>query len=375
MSLSTQHQDRSNPTEPPATPEPAERTRSPYLGVILLPIFFIAVFVMAYISAGHAPTPHQFPLTIAGPSVTTSDIVTQIEDRSEDAFDLTRTTDVDRAIDTVEDRSAVGAILIETTSAGTTVTSVIGSGAGRLAASTVQDVAAQIADQLGATTETLDVAPVADTDQMGAGLFYLLVLCTMGAYLSVSGAFRGLPGLRQRSKLLIAVVASVLTPIVSFSALSFSLGGFGAGFGQLAALLGVAMIYTLVVSLLAVFFNELIGGAAVFAVVLFCLAGNLPGSGGSVPAAMLPPMWQWIHSLSFGGAAIEAFQAIVYFDGAGFEEAFARLMIWLVGTIVAVAVLFIVKARRAAKRDDEPREHDVDSLPEDEMAAAVAAIA
>lgn len=348
-----------------AVPDKATgRTRSPLLAVVILPLFFIVVFVLSYVSAAHAPVPHNFSLTLAGPAATTSAVAAQIEDTVPGAFDLTVTTNLGSAVEQVETRSAVGAVLIETTEAGSTVTAVVASGGGRMAAGPVMQVADQVAEQLGTTALTQDVAPVSTADGAGTGVFYLLVLCTMGAYLSVTAIFQVLPGRRARPRVRAALVVSVLAPIVAFTALSFSLGALGGSAGQVAALLGVAMVYTLVVSLIAMFFNELIGRASVFAVVIFCLALNLPAAGGSVPASMLPPFWQGVNSAGFGSAAMSTFQSIIYFDGGGLGWPFVRLLIWLAGIALALTVVCFAKSRRTVS--DVPA-HDHQHVLEDQL--------
>ena len=324
---------------------------------MMMPLLFVVAFVLCYVSALHDPVPHDLALTIAGPSSSTTQIASAIDKQASSAFDITQTTDSAQAVRAVESRDAVGAIVLGSTGSGSsakpTVTIVTADGGGRIAASAVQSVGARIATQLQATVIQRDVSPLTPADPNGVGLFYLVIISSIGGYLTITVLSQVMPRARPRVKVLTALIASVLTPIIAFIALSFSVGIFGMDFGQLAAVVGVDALYVLVVSLIALFFTELLGQGAILGVLVFVLALNFPSTGGSVPESMLPGFWQVIHGVWFGSGALETFRSLIFFGGNGFGWPFARLLIWLVGAAAAFGVAMIVKGRRSgvAKTD------------------------
>lgn len=343
------------------------------IGALTLPLFFLIAFMLAYSSSLHSPVPHDMALTIAGPSSSTSQIAAGIEKQASSGFDITRTTSGADAEKAVFDRSAVGAVVIGGTAAKPTVTAVVASGGGLLAAGTVRQVAGEVAQQLGTTAAVRDVAPLWSEDGSGSGVFYFTLLCTIGGFLTITVLFQVLPRARRRTKILTAVAAAVIAPILSFIGMAFSVGGYGLDFGHLCAVLGIGMLYTFVVALFALLLTELLGQGAIFAVVAFCVAMNFPSTGGTAPESMLPGFWQAIHGVWFGSGALESFRSMIYFGGNGFGWPFVRLLIWLAGVAIALVLVYARKPRATPEAAQEPTTSVVRSDAGSE-AAVVAAV-
>lgn len=314
--------------------------------VIVLPLFFLVSFTLAYISATHQPVPHDMALTIAGPSSTTEQVAATITDRAAGAFDITRTVSAAAARDAVRDRSAVGAVIIE----GTTVTTVVASGGSTLASAVIEDVGQQVASGLGGTTTVEDVAPLPADDPGGTALFYFLVLCTVGGFLSITAITQAFGKPRTRSLVLTAVGAAFVAPVVGFGVISLFVD-FGVTFGSVAAVLGIGMIYTFTAAMLSVLFTRLVGGAAIFLQVLILIAMNFPSAGASVPESMLPPAWQAVHDVWVGAAGFESMRTIMYFDGVSAGRWIAQLAAWAGAAVVLVVLVTVVQRRRAAGSD------------------------
>lgn len=326
--------------------------RTQVIAVVIMPLFFIVTFSLCYISALHAPTPHDLRLALAGPADVTEQIAAKIDDRAEGAFDITRTTNTASAREDVADRDADGAILID---ADNTVTTIIASGGGRTAVGAVQDVGTQIADELGGTATTKDVAPTTSGDRGGSVLFFLLVACTVGAFMTMTVVAQAMPRATTRVAAGVAAIAAVLVPLIAFGMLSIFVGDYDRTFGEIAAVLGVGMLYTFTVGLLSIVLNTFLRNAAIFGQILFLVALNFPSSGGSSPASMLPTFWQGVHNSWFGAGGYEAMRSIIYFDGAGAGRWVLQLGIWAV-----VAVVLTLLAGRVARkrRTDATSEQD-----------------
>lgn len=319
------------------------------ISVVLLPLFLISGFTIAYTTAQSAPKPHDMALTIAGPAATTKSITAAIEDRSASAFDITRTTSASEARRAVGRRDAVGAVIID----GDQVTTVTASAAGRIAVAPIQEVGQQVAKELGATVKVVDVAPVTDEDTSGTALFYFILLCTVGGYLSLTVISQVLPRARTRTMIATAAGAGVLAPIIGFAMISIFVGDFGATFGDIAAVIGVGMLYTFTVGLVATFYTRMLGQAAIFAVLVTLMFLNFPSTGGSAPESMLPGFWQVVHNGWLGSGAFEATRSIVYFHGEQAGRWIGQLSIWTGAALVLTVLAGVVHSRKRAKLEAE----------------------
>lgn len=328
--------------------------RTTLIAVISMPVFFLLAFTLCYVSATHAPLPHDMALTIVGSASVTEELADSINDKATGGFDITQTTDAAAARESVAERDAVGAIIVD----GSDVTTIVASGGGRLAVATVQNVGQQVAASLGGTSTVDDVAPLPSDDPGGSILFFLLVICTVGAFLSVTAITQAFRGAGVRAMIATSLGAALIAPVVGFAMISVYVD-FEVTFGTVAALLGIGMIYTFTVGLLATLLTELVGQAAIFLVILILIAFNFPSSGGSVPESMLPPFWQVIHNGWIGSGAFEAMRSVMFFGGNQVGHWLIQLFIWLAIVVILLVVVTASKKRRlAAEVDATPANSD-----------------
>lgn len=340
------------------TPDSFQLQRRASLGMrigvmVALPLFFVVSFVLCYTSALHKPTPYNLELTIAGPSSVTAQLSSAITSAAPNAFEVTRTTDLDAAKQRVVTRDAVGAVLV---SDDNEVTTVVASAGGQLADQTVREVGEDVAAKLGTTATVVDVAPVSSRDTSGTALFSLLIACTVGGYLAITVLTQAFPRARTGSMLATAAGTAVVAPIVAFAMISGFVGDFGLTFGDMSAVLGVAMVYTLAVGMVATLLTRLLGQAAIFAEVLLLMAFNFPSAGAASPASMLPPFWQAIHDSWIGAAAFETMRSIVYFDGNQVGRWFLQLGMWAGVAVVITLVLGLTSVLAAKTAELEAAE-------------------
>jgi len=321
--------------------EASLRTR--IIAIVSMPLFFLLAFTLCYVSATHAPVPHDMAVTIAGPAEVTSELTDGIADQAENAFAVTATTSADDARDSVLKRDAVGAVIID----GTNVTTIVASGGSAIAAPVVQQLGQRIATELGGTATVENVAPLPADDPSGTVLFYFLIVCTVGGFLSVTVISQAIPKIRARAMLATSVGAALIVPPLGFSMVSVWVD-FEATFGSIAAVIGIGMIYTLTVGLIATLLTLALGQGAVLGEILILIALNFPSAGASVPESMLPPFWQVIHNGWLGSGAFESMRSIMYFDGNQSGHWLAQLLIWTAAAIVLIALVIIVQRRRGA---------------------------
>ncbi len=310
------------------------------VAVVMMPLMFLVVFTLCYTSALHAPKPHDLALTVAGPAETTQRLQSAITGKAAHAFDITETLSAAKARQNVENRSAVGAIIVD----GTNVTTVVATGGGALAATTVESVGTQVAAELGGTSTVDDVAPTPSNDPAGTSLFFLVIICTVGGYLSLTVLSQVLPRARTRTMIATAAIAAVLTPIIGFAMISIFVGDYGATFGEIAAVLGIGMLYTFTVGLIATIFTKLLKQAAILGVLVVLMGLNFPSAGGGSPESMLPGFWQVIHNGWVGAGTMESFRSIIDFNGHQVGRWLGQLGIWT-GASFLITVLLGLRGR------------------------------
>lgn len=308
---------------------------------MLFPLFFVVMFALCYISAFHAPTPHDVRLALVGPTQQTSTVADQIARQSPGAFEISATTDLATALDDLGAQRVAGVIEV-----GPTVTAHIASGGGITVSQAVEHVAQPLADALGSTLAVEDVAPLGTGDTTGMGLFYFLVVCTIGGYLSVMVLSQAAARMPLRRQLGIVAVMSVVLTVVAFAVSTIFVGGYGATTAGLAALLLIGIAYTFAVGLVAILLNKLAGQAAIFLIMTFAIFVNFPSAGGAMPASFLPGFWQALHSFWIGSGAMQSMRSVIYFGGAGLGGGVAILGGW----IAAAAALLVALHGRGTSR-------------------------
>ena len=318
--------------------DPARPSWRTVFEALTLPLFFVVMFSVCYISAFHAPQPHDAPLVIVGAAEQTSAVIDAIEEESPDGFDLTSTTSAESAIDSIKSRDAMGAIEL-----GETVTVYVATGAGASTVSLVKSVAQTIADESALDVEVTDLAPVPDGDASATGLFYMLIICTIGGYLTVTILGQAVSGLKLSRKYAVLGGAAVVTPLIIFGIASIFQAWEGASAEAILAMLAIAVAYTFTVGVISIVADQLIGPAAIFLVAAIAIFLNFPSSGGAIALPLLPEFWQWMHSFWLGSGAMESMRSVIYFDGNGAGEWIAHLGIWLGTALLLSGIVHFVK--------------------------------
>ncbi|MCU1529544.1 MAG: hypothetical protein JWP75_3307 [Frondihabitans sp.] len=310
---------------------------------MVFPLFFVVMFSLCYVSAFHAPAPHNAPLILIGQDAQTSAVRDGIQKQAPNSFDITTTTDSAEAINDIKTRGAIGAIEI-----GRVITAYTASANGGSTSQTVQQVAASIATQAKTTVVVKNLVPLASKDITGTGLFYYLIICTIGGYLTVTVLAQVGAKIRLRAQYLTVLIASVLVPVIEFGIASIFVGTFGASVGTIFGLLAVGAFYTLTVGTISLLANQIAGQASIFLVLTVAIFLNLPSAGGAIPYTFLPGFWQGLHSFWFGAGAMEAIRDVIYFNGTGMWPWLTHVAIWFVAALALSVVLGVRRAPNAA---------------------------
>lgn len=333
-------------------PSPAVKA----LAALLLPLFFVVVFPLAFVSALHKPAPHDLPILVVGSSQVVSKLATDLDDTA--SFRATQTDVVSAARSGVEDRTVDGAVQVTAVPAAKsgasptyTVRTYVATAEGRSVAAAVEGAGSTIAAKLGTTATVVDVAPLAVTDELGVTLFYLFAYTSLAGYLVIIVLTQVMPGARLRVRFLASAITAAVAPLIGFGLASIWVGDYGASFGTIAALLGVNALSVFTIGAAAILLQQFLGTATTFGVMAFIVFLNFTSAGGAGPAAMLPPFWQFVHGFSFGAGAYESFRSLVYFGGNGAGRWLLQLCLWTVGLVLAVVVVHLAKTTRRQQEE------------------------
>lgn len=319
-------------------------------GAMIFPAYFVIAFAFCYISAFHAPTPHEVDVAIVGPPAVTTPLQQQLQRAVGDQFNISTVPNVDEAVKQVRDRTLNGAF-VPRSPAGSTV--IVAGAAGASLASAIEGLFRPVAAAERRHLEVRDVRPLPPGDESGTAAFYLLVICTIGGYLTVTVLGQVAPGLRPRKRYPIIAAAALATPIIVYLIGGLLFDAYDSSFGTTLAMIGIGALYALIIGLLARGLQVAVGTWAIFAMMAVFVFLNFPSSGGAVPADMLPPFWRFLHGFWIGAPAVEAMRSTLYFDGQDVANDILKLFIWL----IVLGLLLMLPISR--KRERERQQTDV----------------
>ena len=301
----------------------------------------VGVFVLAFSWPSVTSTVHNIPIAVAGTGQAADTVAGQLAESSSEQFTVTRVETRDEAVDLIETRDALGAIVVDssvpevlTASAnGLVVSQIFSQVAGQLQAAFAQQLAAQGVEASAVPTIAVtDVVPLASTDARGAGL------TTLSFPLVIGGMIGGVV-----VSLLVAGVWRRLTAVVLYGVaagivvVAIGQGWFGILQGNpvlnsLAVSASVLAISAFIVGLTALLGPR---GIAVGAI-LSLLVGN-PISGASQPYQFLPDPWGIVGQFFPPGAGATLLRDLSYFPAASTLQPWLVLGAWIALGIALMA--------------------------------------
>ena len=308
------------------------RPHTPYKRVAVIAVLLtvaVSLLVLAFSWTSVTSSAKDIPLAITGPAAQVSAVTAALEADGSNTFVLTTVDSRDAAVDRIEARTALGAVVLDgapevlTTSAGSPIVSQL-----------LATVAAQLGQQADTAVAVTDVVPLADTDARGAGLsvasFPLVIMGLLGGVLF---------------SLIVAGTRQRLTGVVLYSIVSaFAVGGILQGLLQILQGNFVINVAAIAVSTLgsAAFvlgLHSLLGqrGIPIGAITLMFIAN--PISSATQPAQFLVGPWGAIGQWFVPGASATLLRDLSYFPNAeslGF--AWAVVSVWALAGIALTIV-------------------------------------
>ncbi|WP_305094352.1 hypothetical protein [Prescottella sp. R16] len=338
-------------SEHDAPAAPTGSARTPWRVVVqsmVFPLFFAVMFALCYVSAFHDPTPRHVEVVVAGPDAATTALVDRLAPSVGDKFDLEATTDTAAALDRLQNREVAGVLEL-----GAPMNLHIASAEGAMRVQAVEGLAQPLAAAQGVELNVLDHAPLAADDPTGTGLFYLVMVCTIVGYLTITVLAQVAPRMRTRLQLAVLGTMSVVGVLVSYLVSAIFIGFYEASFLANLGMLAVVVAYTFIVGLVSILVNRLFGQAAIMVVMTLMIFVNFPSAGGAFPADFLPGFWSALSHFWIGSGAVDAVRSIVYFGGTGVGHGLWVLAGWFAVTVALLAVTGL------RKRADESPKHAV----------------
>ena len=328
---------------------------------LITPLLMCIGMGLAYLGAFAHPAPHQLPVAVVGSGRSAQLLAQSINDKAGGDLEVRTVGDRSAAVDRLKHQDIFGAYVIPAKGATTGAAKGFGrwrrcreGAAGAAAgpskpvpellvatagsdtsASVVQKVFTPIAAHQGAPLKVTDVAPTAEDDPTGQGIFFLLVAISIGSYASVAvigGAGAVLP-VRLRAALAIGTSFVVSLIGTAFAGPVFHLVDHGLG-----GLWGMAWLYSAGILLIGTGLHTFLKRWTTLGVMALFVMLNFTSSGGIFRPEMQNGFFAALHSFWNGAGFVEGTRSHVYFDGYGLSGHVWTLVWWLVVGLLMVGV-------------------------------------
>jgi len=333
--------------QPPAAREEQRAESKAALGILLVPIFFVIGFSACIIGAYHKPDPNNIKFGVVGPSALTAPLRAGLEKQATPlGFEISQIDSVPQAVHDVRQRH-LNAAFVPTADPKRPATVIVAGGGGRLVATAAETLARAVTSAQGAQLVVHDVRPLTSGDEIGLGVFMLMVVCTICGYLAASLLYTAAPNLAPSRRYPMLAAVSILVPTIAYLIGGLGYGVYVGSAGTIFAVIGVAALYTFVICLVTRLFQVLLGPPALFVALAVFVFLNIPSLGASYTATMLPPFWRFLNHFWLGAETTNAERNLLYFGGLDVGADLLRLMAW---TLVAVALLALPVSRKLARQ-------------------------
>ncbi|MFF2805990.1 ABC transporter permease [Streptomyces sp. NPDC058000] len=327
---------------------------------LITPLLMCIGMGLAYLGAFANPSPHHLPVAIVGTGTHAQVLAQTINDTAHGALEARTVPDRATADDQLKKQEIFGAYLAggnNPTGTGSKATAAPSGGAGTqrtpellvatagsdTSATVVQKVFTPLAAQQGAPLKVTDVAPTAENDPTGQGIFFLLVAISIGSYASVAvigGAGAVLP---MRLRATLAIGTSFMVSIIGtlFAGPVFHLVDHG-----LWALWSMAWLYSAGILLIGTGLHTFLKRWTTLGVMTLFVMLNFTSSGGIFRPEMQNGFFAALHSFWNGAGFVEGTRSHVYFDDHGLAGHVWTLVGWLLVGLLMIGVAALAEKRR-----------------------------
>ncbi|MGW4233793.1 hypothetical protein ACWEF9_31795 [Streptomyces sp. NPDC004980] len=321
------------------------------LSHLVTPLLMCVGMGLAYLGAFHAPEPHDLRVDVVGSGVSAHVLAQTLQDRGDGALSVRTVADRDTAVNHLRTQRSYGAYL-----PGKTPRLLVATASSDTSATVVQKIFTEVAAGQGAPLEVVDVAPTANGDPTGQGLFFLLVAVSIGSYASVAviGGAGAVLALRLRAAL--ALGASLVVSAIGavFAGPLFGLVDHGLG-----GLWAMAWLYSAGILLIGVGLHTFLKRWTTLGVMVLFVMLNFTSSGGVFRPELQPGFFGALHAFWNGAGFLEGVRGHVYFGGHGLGGHVLVLALWFVAGLAAMGAAGLAEARRRHEAGGRGREAEV----------------
>ncbi|MFD8543621.1 ABC transporter permease [Streptomyces sp. NPDC059649] len=319
------------------------------LAHLVTPLLMCIGMGLAYLGAFAHPAPHHLPVAVVGSSHSAQLLAQSINDKSGGDLEARTVPSRSTAVEQLRHQDIFGAYVMKAkTQAQPRAAApelLVATAGSDTSASVVQKIFTPLAARQGAPLKVTDVAPPAEDDPTGQGIFFLLVAISIGSYASVAvigGAGAVLP-LRLRAAL--AIGTSVVVSLIgtAFAGPVFHLVDHG-----LWGLWGMAWLYSAGVLLIGTGLHTFLKRWTTLGVMALFVMLNFTSSGGIFRPEMQNGFFAALHSFWNGAGFVEGLRSHVYFDGYGLSGHVWTLVGWLLVGVLMVGLAGLAERRRRA---------------------------
>ncbi|GGV29172.1 membrane protein [Kitasatospora herbaricolor] len=347
-----------------AIPAPALGPSLKHLAVHLLtPLLMCLGMALAYQGAFHQPVPHRLAVAVVGTTPQAGGLAGAVQAKAGPALDVRTLATRDDAERQLRDRELTGAFVPDPRSPELIVAKA-GSDTSAMAA---EAVFRAVATQQGVPLTVTDIAPTAEGDPTGQGLFFLLVALSIGSYGSVAVIGAAGAGLGMRVRALVGLVTSLVVGVIGIVTAG---PVFHVVDHDLAAVWAMGWLYSAGIVAIGTGLHTFLKRWTTLALMVLFVMLNFTTSGGIYRPELQNGFFGALHSFWNGAGFLEGARDVLYFGGgAGLGGRLAALALWLLAglALLAAAGWYERRGRAADATDRVPSP----AVAEEEMGEAV----
>ncbi|WP_257230966.1 hypothetical protein, partial [Streptomyces sp. UH6] len=290
---------------------------------LLTPLLMCLGMGLAYLSAFHAPEPNGMKVAVVGTGARVQVLAQTLKDEAGDALDVTTVATRDAAVDRLMDRDLAAAYV---PSAGHPKL-LVAKGNSDTTATVAEGVFRTVAAGQDAVLTVTDVAPTADGDPTGQGLFFLLVTVSIGSYASVAAIGAAGAALRLWTRAAVGLVTSLVVSVIGavLAGPVFHVVDHG-----LTGVWGMAWLYSAGIVAIGVGLHTFLKRWTTLAMMTLFVMLNFTSSGGIFRPELQHGFFGALHAFWNGAGFVEGVRDLLYFhSGADFGGRLASLVVWL----------------------------------------------
>ena len=303
-------------------------------------------FVVVFLDAFHAPTPHELPVGVVGSAQQAGQVQTALDAQSPGYFDVGPVTSEAAGRTAVLHRDVYGVYV-----PGSPPRLLSAGANGQGVTQTLTQAFTPLAQQSGGQLQMQDLRPLVPGDTRGLGIFYGAFGVVLGGFIFGLLSYQAAPKLPLRWRLLSIALFAAASGMLAGLAADVLYDAIPAGWATVS---GLVALLALSISATAALVLRVLGSAATFVLSVGLITLGNATSTGNLPAEYLPP---WMHPLAAvlpPGVAVRALRGATYFSDDGVARAIWVLGLWSLVPLLLIAGLDQVQRRRQEHGRHEP---------------------